>query len=388
MKPSASLFTGGGSFDIGALQAGFTPVWGVEIDPKIAEYAERNIKDFRVIVSDVATVDYSILPHVNHLHLSPVCKNASVANSQAGEAPEDIEAAKASCRAIETLQPETVTLENVWPYRDFEAFRLIVRCLRENGYRLDWWHLNAADYGVPQTRKRLILIADKRRQPQRPQPTHSETPDMFGVYKPWIGWHEAIEDLIPDLPESQFAPWQLKRLPNELRTMTVSNQGYGDSITFSEVNEPIFTIVSSSKSTYSYKLLVMTGNTNLQEAKPGKGCLDINQPANTVMVGMDRLSVKAFVVGSQYAKSNSSTDRPPQTRLGNEPYFTVTVSGVKHNDQRIFFGRVVKPTPRTLARFQSFPDWYELPSANDLTGTIIGNAVPCLLAQRIMESVG
>jgi hypothetical protein len=28
----------------------------------------------------------------------------------------------------------------------------------------------------------------------------------------WVGWYEAIEDLIPSLPESSFAPWQLKRL--------------------------------------------------------------------------------------------------------------------------------------------------------------------------------
>lgn len=324
MKLSASLFTGGGGFDIGAMQAGYKPVWGIEIEPQIAEYAERNIKDFRVIVSDVSTVDYSILPCVDHLHLSPVCKNASVANSQGGEAPEDIEAARASCRAIEAIQPETVTLENVWAYRDFEAFHLIIRCLIENGYRLDWWHLNAADYGVPQTRKRLILIADKNRQPQRPQPTHSETPDMFGVYKPWIGWYEAIEDLLPELPESQFAPWQLERLPDELQTMAVSNQGFGDS----------------------------------------------------------------FVVGSQYGRFSEVHNRPPQTRLWNDPYFALTASGAAHGDQRAFIGHVVKLTPRALARFQSFPDWYDLPDANGLACKIVGNAVPCLLAQRIMESLG
>jgi DNA (cytosine-5)-methyltransferase 1 len=43
-------------------------------------------------------------------------------------------------------------------------------------------------------------------------------------------------------------------------------------------------------------------------------------------------------------------------------------------------------TPRALARFQSFPDWYELPERASLACRIIGNAVPPLLMQRVMEA--
>jgi DNA (cytosine-5)-methyltransferase 1 len=43
-------------------------------------------------------------------------------------------------------------------------------------------------------------------------------------------------------------------------------------------------------------------------------------------------------------------------------------------------------TPRALARFQSFPDWYELPERNALACKIIGNAVPPLLMRRVMEA--
>ena len=48
-------------------------------------------------------------------------------------------------------------------------------------------------------------------------------------------------------------------------------------------------------------------------------------------------------------------------------------------------GRVVKLSPRCLARLQSFPDSYALPERAALACEGIGNAVPCLLAQRIME---
>jgi DNA (cytosine-5)-methyltransferase 1 len=48
---------------------------------------------------------------------------------------------------------------------------------------------------------------------------------------------------------------------------------------------------------------------------------------------------------------------------------------------------VVAITPRCLARFQSFPDWYELPAKRTLAATGIGNAVPPLLMQRIAEGL-
>lgn len=62
--------------------------------------------------------------------------------------------------------------------------------------------MNSADYGVAQTRRRLIIRATLNGLlPPLPTPT------------PWVGWYEAIEDLIPSLPPSQFAQWQLDRLP-------------------------------------------------------------------------------------------------------------------------------------------------------------------------------
>jgi site-specific DNA-cytosine methylase len=47
--------------------------------------------------------------------------------------------------------------------------------------------------------------------------------------------------------------------------------------------------------------------------------------------------------------------------------------------------RVVQMTPRCLARFQSFPDWYELPDSKSLACRIIGNAVPPLLMKKCIS---
>ena len=50
-------------------------------------------------------------------------------------------------------------------------------------------------------------------------------------------------------------------------------------------------------------------------------------------------------------------------------------------------GRVVTMTSRALARFQSCPDTYVLPTNNKLASTIIGNGVPCLLSEAIMRQL-
>lgn len=418
MTTSASLFTGGGIFETGAMMAGFKPVWGVEIRPDIAAVAEQNVPGLKVIVSDVAAVDYSALPKVDHLHASPSCKNASQA-SNGEEAPEDLSSARAVCRALEEVKPACFTLENVWQYRNFESFKLIVRKLRELGFFVDWWHLNSANYGVPQTRQRLILIARKDRQPRKPQPTHSDTPDAWGVYLPWVGWYEAIADLVDTLPDSQFAPWQLERLPTELKSMLLAQGGYQGEIVNREPSEPSFTVTSNSNQAGVRALLINgAGNTNFKEAKPGKGCRHETDPAQTVTtVTKDGGQLpKAFLVnksadkygdGVNYAESRAFSvvatsqgrykayivdgqndrtfDGMPTIREADQPVYTVS-NQAKGAAYALCLGRVVKMTPRALARFQSIPDWYQLPDRNGLACEIIGNGVATLLAKAICEA--
>jgi hypothetical protein len=50
-------------------------------------------------------------------------------------------------------------------------------------------------------------------------------------------------------------------------------------------------------------------------------------------------------------------------------------------------GKVVSLDARAIARLQSMPDWYELPAPIGVAVTLIGNGVPCLLAQRLMEAL-
>jgi len=282
----ATLFSGFEGFGVGAHAAGYTHLWGVEFNPKLAAVAERN--GFHTLVDDVRAVDYASLPRPDHLHASPVCKNASVAKTDGAESPEDLETAQAVCRAIEALRPDSFSLENVRGYSKFTAFNAIVATLRRLGYGVAYAVLNSADYGVPQTRERLILraVAGQER-PVLPTPTHARADKIapwLDTRLPWVGWLAAIADLVDALPESRFADWQLKRLPREIRESLMLSAG----------------------------------------------------------------------------------DAAHQHNLASA-------------------GRVVKLSPRCLARLQSFPDSYALPERAALACEGIGNAVPCLLAQRIME---
>lgn len=70
--------------------------------------------------------------------------------------------------AIDAVKPKLVTVENV---KDAPGEQW-ARDLRERGYRAAVWRLDAADYGAPQTRTRLIVCASRRALPQMPAPTH------------------------------------------------------------------------------------------------------------------------------------------------------------------------------------------------------------------------
>lgn len=230
-----TLFRGVGGVDCGAEAAGLESVGGIEYDATIAADCDRNFPHAPTTAADIRDVDPALLPDdpPDVLHASPSCKNASVANQAKNEdgtkeTEFDRECGRATCRFIDHWQPPIFTLENVWAYRNFDAFGYILDSLRSGGYSFDYWHLNFADYGVPQTRKRLILIAKRgEHRIVKPVATHHDPAGrdanqlpMFAdmeTTRPWVGWYEAIEDLIPTLPDSKFAPWQLKRLPEEIK---------------------------------------------------------------------------------------------------------------------------------------------------------------------------
>lgn len=331
-----SLFSGGGGADIGAMQVGFTPVAANEYDADIAAVYRENIGN-HIRVGDILEQAPKDYPSCYLLHLSPPCPNFSVAKAGRKETQHDIALAEKSAEFIRVLSPQAVTVENVGLYRKSESFRIIMQAIEDGGYMYDVAMLNAADYGVPQTRRRLFVRAKRGLLKPMPEPVR------------WVGWYEAIEDLIPMLPDSHFAPWQLKRLPEFVKN--------------SFVFEP----------------------TEMRDNGHQVGC---DKPCYTINVSR-HLSGRAFIVDDQRGSSfETKNDRGLSVRNDDEPTFTQSIGSGGHPIRAwLSCGRVVAMTPRCLARFQSFPDWYELPEKKSLACKIIGNAVPPLMYEAVAKTL-
>jgi DNA (cytosine-5)-methyltransferase 1 len=205
MPTFATLFMGGGGADLGLEAAGFESIWGIERDPKIAEVARLNFPNTKVFNSCAGDINPRSLPYVDLLWMSPPCQQYS--NARRGNLGDhkDKDAGLYCSSYIAAIDPQWVVLENVPGYSKSPVFEKILQSLIRYGYRYHWLILDAADHGVPQNRKRLIMWAVKN---SKPLPYFPES-------KPKKGWYQALSDLIPEMQDCELADWQIKRL-NEL----------------------------------------------------------------------------------------------------------------------------------------------------------------------------
>lgn len=409
----ATLFSGGGLADVGLKRAGLTLLWAVEYDPQIAAVYAANHGP-HVITGDVRAVDFAALERPWLLWASPPCPSFSVAKTGRGETATDLEVAGAVVRAIETLRPAAFILENVRGYAESKSYRLIRAALD----RLDYWSdaevVNSADHGTPQTRERLILRARAGgwMQAHRPWPAP----------RPWVGWYAAIEDLIPTLPDSAFAPWQLARLPSEIResvlmnnqnasttmpvragepAMTVTTRGsdtggrlprafivdgqptdHGGRIAVPHGDAPMLTVHAQMGARHAARAYLVNGTSDM-------GIRGGDEPAQTILATVHSKSANARAL-----LVHSTDQRSMPTREAEEPAFTVMAGSFQNSHQpggrpRALLppGRVVALTPRCLARFQGLPDSYWLPEKKSLACRVIGNGVAVEVAYEAARSL-
>ena len=403
MDTAATLFSGGGGADVGLSAAGLDVKWGLEHDEEIAQVARDN--GLNIHTADVTDIDPEWYERVDVLHASPPCPNFSVAKTGGEETDEDVSLARATVRFVEAIEPSLFTLENVWGYRKSQSWRLIREHLQQNGYDWNGWHLNCANWGVPQTRKRMIVAARKGGpRPKRPTATHAKEPPTGGLFgdtlDEWVGWYEAIEDLIPTLPETELADWQKERLPNELCETTMAPVQGADSTDFPGKN-PSQTVPVKGHSTGNWSAIICDTQPNArgdnrQEGQPTKS-VDATHSANrrAVLVGTNTVDGDAPPIRQD---GPALTQRPNddgrlravlvnesstlEEREAAEPAASQVATERNQRQRAIMHRRVVQMTPRALARFQTFPDGYDLPDTKSLACRIIGNAVPPLAMKK------
>lgn len=170
-KPTAiDLFSGCGGLTLGLKQAGFRVVGAVEIDPLASKTYEINHKSVHLWQQDISTLSVSKVKtelglesgQLDLLAGCPPCQGFSALRTRNGaNRNRDYRnnLIREMLRFVRMLRPKAVMMENVPGLKSHVQFRDFCRGLRKLGYKVDWDVKDAARYGVPQRRRRLILLA-------------------------------------------------------------------------------------------------------------------------------------------------------------------------------------------------------------------------------------
>ena len=156
-----SLFSGCGGLDLGFHQAGFNIVWANEYDKSIWDTYEFNHPNTQLDKRDIRKIPPDDIPDCIGIIGGPPCQSWSEAGAQRGIDDSRGQLFFDYIRILRKKKPLFFLAENVsgiLAKKHDMAFQNILSHFREAGYKVTYKLLNAADYLVPQDRKRVIIV--------------------------------------------------------------------------------------------------------------------------------------------------------------------------------------------------------------------------------------
>lgn len=201
-----SLFCGAGGLDLGLIQAGHTIVWANDFDADCVQTYNKNI-GAHAVLAPIGDIPSSQIPDCDVVVGGFPCQGFSQANRlRFGDDPRN-GLYKEFLRVITEKQPKWFLAENVRGILSLdggEAIKKIESDFSSAGYRVQKRLFNAADYGVPQSRRRVIIAGTRSDLPSTldyayPEPTHDSRGS--GNLKKWVSIGAALAH-IPE-PESE-----------------------------------------------------------------------------------------------------------------------------------------------------------------------------------------
>ncbi|MFH1637919.1 MAG: DNA cytosine methyltransferase [Candidatus Woesearchaeota archaeon] len=227
-----SLFCGAGGMDLGFLKAGHEIVWSNDNDKDSIETYRRNIckmhklPESHIVLKDIETVKANTIPDGDVVIGGFPCQGFSIANPYRHTTDERNKLYLELLKIIKSKNPKYFVGENVSGLCSIGGYetpqdkkkkegcvlKMILNDLRKAGYHVEWKILNAADFGVPQTRRRVIMLGtrkDVKMRLRHPEPTHTKYPEKFPELKEW----ETLGNALSGLPENPTAS-----IPNHLGT--------------------------------------------------------------------------------------------------------------------------------------------------------------------------
>lgn len=170
-----SLFSGAGGLDVGVEQAGFRTICSVEKDPHCINTLRANAKRGKLIVElDTRAINPTGLMdalglaqgQLSLLHAGPPCQPFSRAGKKRGLDDDRGCLIFEIVRFAEATLPKAILIEQVdGLLKSDGVISELAKRLEKLNYRVSWSIMNAADAGVPQLRRRLIIIAMQHQTP-------------------------------------------------------------------------------------------------------------------------------------------------------------------------------------------------------------------------------
>lgn len=339
--------------------AGFEPIIGIDIDRDACATFRVNHPGVTVFEGNIADVPAESLR--SHLKLNPgelellvggpPCQGFSTVGKKNQKDPRN-RLFEHYFRLVESLRPKLVIFENVAGFRRLYggvAFDAVCSRFAQLGYIVKPALLNAADYGVPQSRLRTIVVGVSRGYDfVFPTPTHGEgDADPRNGIK--LAKHLRMSDALSDLPaveHGEFATTYKLPPQNDFQKLMRAGQR-----SLTEHRSPA----------HGMHLLEVMSHV------PAGGCI-LNVPP--------RLRPRSYF-NNTYARL--WWDRPATT---------ITRNFGTPSSSRCIHPRVDRGlTTREGARLQSFPDSYRLVGSRSSKNLQIGNAVPPLLARALGQAI-
>ena len=296
------LFSGPGGLSIGLRRAGFDVVACVEFKRDAVETYARHHSEATHYNTDIREIDFTrYRGKIDFIAGGPPCQPFSIGGLRktSGDSRDMI---PEFLRCLSEINPEAFLMENVPGLAQKRArpyFDSVLARMAALGYKLNWAVLNAADYGVPQKRRRLFILGSKTTQLRFPAPSHGP-----GTEKDHL---TALEVLGPDpIGEAPKSPVKFAKCP-DLRPSPYAGHIYNGGGRPIDPNGPCHTILASSGG-YKTHWIDTEGIAPIYHAHLKSG----GEPWEGEVPGARRLSVEecaiiqTFPRGLEFAGSRSS----------------------------------------------------------------------------------
>lgn len=346
------LFSGCGGLSLGFLKDGYKILKAVEFDKSIANTYQLNHPDIDVIVDDIKNIDNSktfSLDSADVIIGGPPCQGFSMAGARIRHGfiddPRNF-LFKHYFNVVKCVKPKAFVFENVkgiLTMKNGQIFKQILEIfsdenlLNGDSYNLYYRVVKASDYGIPQTRERVIIIGIKNK--------------IVDIESIWENTKENLKKEIPSFFDKVTIRDAIGNLPDETEDGIIKNPvPKSDYEKFLSCNKEFITNHNATK----HSPLAIS---RMSHVKNGENYTVLNE------------NIKSVHSGSYGRLSWNSQAQTITTRFD-------TPSG----------GRFTHPdknrtlTPREAARIQSFPDEFVFYGNRTSICKQIGNAVPPKLA--------